>query len=184
MSIDIGHKFRVVCLSLIVSASTLSAGEVMRYHVGEQDIRRLLLLPDSEVRVSLPMITSGVNAPQLRVLAIAHLGREVQVRIRCQRRTDCGDFFVALQFTGTRQAQEFLQSYAITVARHETPTKIAIKAGTCVELHIASRTVSLKIKVSALQSGRAGQTIRVRDELTRRIYSGYVESGGGLRADL
>ena len=106
------------------------------------------------------------------------------IHLRCKPRSACGDFFVFVRFATAREALAALGALQNADQSKSVPLPKVIRAGTQVSLLLQGHKMILRLVVKALNSGAIGESIRVRDEETRRIYlavvSGPLEAKGAL----
>lgn len=135
------------------------------------------------------MLTAAVAttpAPALTVRSVERWSEQrMLVRMECEVRQECLPFFVALGKSPEMFSEAAVPPVPISRAAgdagHRSPV---VQSGSPATLLLEDDRVHIRIPVICLESGAAGQTIRVRGKENRLIYSAQVLAGTLLKGRL
>jgi hypothetical protein len=179
-----------VCLALSLIASA-DIGE--RHAIFAAQVEKFLAGGDvdagSRYRLAMPEVLSTVEEPVLRLEGKSVAGSKLVLRVACSAAAQCLPFYVELRFASSPAAAVFSSRLEVTEHRRTLRAKarppVLVHGGALAKLEVVvSRDVKLYFYVRCLQSGAAGETVRVRDDKTRRNYLAQVIDQGKLRTEL
>jgi hypothetical protein len=155
------------------------------HRITTADVVTSLKLDAGSVRITMPYVVSRGAHPSLRLMSQQGHERRVLARIGCERAMDCLPFYAEIEFPSSVEAEQFsTQTHTVSTVPRRRPDTPIVRGGSIAELEIRVRAIRLLLHVRCLQSGAAGDTIRVLDESTKRIYRAKVIDQNHLRADL
>jgi hypothetical protein len=105
--------------------------------------------------------------------------RVLQIRLRCEERTMCPSFWVAVS---TKQPPHPLSTTAPPVESTQSP--VLVRVGQRVMLIFEDPPLRMQLLVTCLQSGSLGKQVRAMDSSTHRVFQAEVTGAGTLMAHL
>ena len=134
-------------------------------------------------------VTAASAAPGLEVQSMEPWGiRRMRVRLTCGASEQCLPFFVAVRFgnEGATQPDSAASDRPPLAALPAAtdPSSFAVRSGAKATLLLDSGHVHIRLIVVCLESGAAGQTIRVSSIDHRQTYRAKVVGDAVLRASL
>jgi hypothetical protein len=132
--------------------------------------------------IHVPRLKLGSSA-QLVLGPATVMNTNVAVRLRCRARKECGEMIATIQYGSEKEAKEAAARLTKTSATGAKLMPMLIRAGTRVELILADRRMTLRLRVEALSSGGCGQRIRVRDRQSKRIYAAVITGPAEVRGE-
>ena len=176
-------KLFLIC-TLVTWCARPARADVFPLNV--QRVSQALGLDGFGAGLIVPRVSSRVREPGLKVTRTQIVNRAVYLRAECVPVTDCPPFYVRMSFDSRLSADEFSRRFRITRTETHGPsrsTPVLVRRGELATLHIVRRSVSLHLMVHALQSGRLGEPVRVRDEVTRTEYLARIIGSREVRAE-
>jgi hypothetical protein len=172
-------------LAVNVAAAVCAAATAPgRSEITTEDVASALRkagLPVSAPQVSLLSdISASSQNPALTVESIGQWNDGgIRARVACTQRTQCLPFFVSVR--GVEKQAEAVKE----PAQGKAPARdVVIRSGATATLLIDSQRVHISVPVVSLESGAVGQTIRVTERESRKIYRAQVIDGTKLRTKL
>ncbi len=143
--------------------------------------------PDQVTLLSEIVATSG--SPTLRVQSIVPWGeRRMRVRLDCITREECLPFYVSVRSKAESGAMTVIassdQQSSIIARTSDKPSVSSIRAGSRATLLLDRGHVHIRLSVICLESGSAGQKIRVESKDPRQTFVADVVDGRTLRGRL
>ncbi len=177
------------CLVIAAVASCSALAASARYPISKQQVAAAV--SDMGVEVAPEQVTfladvvASTGAPRLTVQSMQRWGNQKMVaRLQCESSDQCLPFFVSLKMSpGTEASSKPVPTYAPAVA---TPVakRYVVKSGTPATLMLEGQRVHIRLAVICLESGAAGQTIRVTDRDHKIFFHAQVVDGGLLQGRL
>jgi hypothetical protein len=133
-------------------------------------------------------VTARTSTPGLQVESMERWGGDrIKVRLNCSDPSACLPFFVAVRSSplGTLLPVAATQrsSAAMSPPRPDANSMV-VRSGAPVILLLDGGRVHIRLSVVCLESGAAGQTIRVASKDHRQTYTAVVVDGSTVRASL
>jgi hypothetical protein len=133
-------------------------------------------------------VTARTGSPGLQVESMERWGDDrIKVRLNCSDRSACLPFFVAIrsspQSTLLPVAAMQRSSAAMSPPRTDV-SPIVVRSGAPVILLLDGGRIHIRLSVVCLESGAAGQTIRVASKDHHQTYTAVVVDGSTVRASL
>jgi hypothetical protein len=196
-------RFAGHALTVFITVSAIAEGRPPRFLVTSAQIMTAMQsrqLPTEGVEVKMPAtITSSVAGPSLEIQSIVLLNaRTAQIKMTCRNHADCLPFYVSASWpeesavpaiqTSTLRAASSAQ--AGTVQEQQPSAKAsgskpdalkteepqAIHAGNTVMLLMDQNRVHIRVKVICLESGAAGDKVRVTTPDHKQAYVAEIVS--------
>jgi hypothetical protein len=133
-------------------------------------------------------VTARISAPGLQVESMERWGdARMKVRLNCSDPSACLPFIVAVrwspQSTLLPVAATQRSSAAMTAPRPDVSSTV-VRSGAPVILLLDGGRVHIRLSAVCLESGAAGQAIRVVSKDHRQTYTAVVVDGSTVRASL
>jgi len=187
-------RYKAILSWMILAAAASSASAATgHYAISTDEIAATIGrfgMQITPAQVTLLSVVVATNpAPRLTVRSIQPWGSQrMMARLECESREQCLPFFVGLQVGTGSDGQS-----AGTSSNHATNSipismtgsrNYVVRSGAPATLQLDSERVHIRISVICLESGAAGQTIRVTGKDRRLVYSARVIDGGHLQGRL
>jgi hypothetical protein len=181
------EKAFLLCMVIAVSASPALAASP-RYPINTQQVAAavsstgMAVAPEQVTLLS--DVVSSTSAPHLTVRSMQRWGNQkMMARLECESSDQCLPFFVSLKMgpetQGGSVVQPPLPAVVSSTARH-----YVVKSGTPATLLLEGQRVHIRLSVICLESGAAGQIIRVTDRDRKVFFKAQVVDGGLLQGRL
>ncbi|MGA9669758.1 MAG: hypothetical protein WBQ94_11140 [Terracidiphilus sp.] len=134
-------------------------------------------------------VSASTGAPNLKVQSMEPWGdRRLKVRMDCASHQECLPFYVSVRCnpeTGTKTVAALTsQSSPMSPQSISDSKSFAMRAGSRATLLLDKGRVHIRISVVCLESGTAGQRIRVESKDPQKTYIAEVVNGSVLRGSL
>lgn len=169
-------------LILVVAATAPAVAAPTRYAITPAQVAAAVSGAGMQVDPSQVALLTGVVSkgpdPQLAVRSIEpQEGHRAIARLQCADHSQCLPFVVAIQLS--RQSSAAPHAVPASVISVSEPVSrpsaaVSLRQGSSAVLLLESGPVHITLPVICLQSGSAGQTIRVTDRERRQIYMAQV----------
>jgi hypothetical protein len=133
-------------------------------------------------------VTARTSTPGLQVQSMERWGdARIKVRLNCSDPSACLPFIVAVRWSPQSAllpvAATQRSPFAMPPSRPDA-SPMVVRSGTPVILLLDGGRVHIRLSVVCLESGAAGQTIRVASKDHRQTYTAVVVDGSTVRASL
>ena len=180
-----------ISANLLILASAVvahAAGVPQRTAITREQIASALsangIIVSHDQVVSLSDMTASSKAPHLQVVGVeTQSANTAHVRLKCASTDVCLPFYVLLHWQDPDQATNTLRKWQVrnpAQADNEQLPKeeIVVHRGKAVVLVLASRHARITLPVLCLQNGARGQSVRVMNRDSKRIYLATVIAPG------
>jgi Chaperone for flagella basal body P-ring formation len=168
---------RVLLLVTTTLANCLNAQSL----VSTADVQHALSLRNVLIDVrqvdALPVLPKASESAQVAVEdARAWTGSTARIRLRCRTAGECLPFVTMVTWPSESAMRNAVQSLQASTVKSKTNVsdRILVKSGAKLTLLIDGDHSQISMPVVALQSGRAGQTIRVVSSDRSHFYSAQI----------
>ena len=127
-------------------------------------------------------VVATTNRPSLQVDSVQARGdRQVRVRMSCATAQECLPFIVEVNVPWGSAPHAFTSARA---PRNRETAPIVVRSGSAATLLIDQGRIHIRLQVVCMESGAMGQTIRVQDRISKRIYLAQIADETRLRGGL
>jgi hypothetical protein len=130
-------------------------------------------------------VVASTSKPALRVESMERWGdHRMKVRLACDSNTECLPFLVAVNWSGDDAMPVRSSSSAAISPAKSASDSIVVHAGAPAILLLDGDHVHIQLPVFCLESGAAGQTVRVVSKEQRKTFTAQVFSESVLKGRL
>ncbi len=125
---------------------------------------------------------SGSGAPRLQVVSVQPQdANTANVRLKCSSTSVCLPFYVLLHWQDPEEATSSLPKWQKRDPSREerlAPDEMLVRSGKTATLVLASSNTRITMPVLCLQNGARGQSVRVMNKDSKRVYLAKVVAAG------
>lgn len=168
-----------------VAASPVFAASA-RYPINTQQVAAAVTSMGVDVAPEqvtfLAEVVATTSAPHLTVRSMQRWGNQkMMARLACESTDQCLPFFVTLKVSPGTQGGSLPAQVAPPAVVPPAVKHFVVKSGTPATLLLDGEKIHIRMAVICLESGAAGQTIRVTDRDRKVVFHAQVVDGGLLQ---
>ena len=181
-----------ISASLLILGSAVlvhAAGMPQRTAITREEIASALTanginVGHNQVEPLCDITASGSRTPHLQVVSVEPQNANVaNVRLKCRSTGVCLPFYVLLHWQDPDEAKNTLRKWQIRDQSRAHGAQLPqdemlVRSGKTATLVLASSNTRITMPVLCLQNGARGQSVRVMDKDSRRVYLAKVIAAG------
>jgi hypothetical protein len=184
-------KTGYILFGIVMVALALTAQAAVKYTISAEAVAAAMASTGISVapqQVSLlSAVVANTPSPELRVRSMEHWndGRTM-VRMECASSAECLPFFVSVRL-GSSPAGSVVLSPSSQVSsepRVQPESKYVVRVGTPATLLLDGEHVHIRLAVTCLSNGAAGETVRAETPDHEKTFIAQVAGSGILRGRL
>jgi hypothetical protein len=180
-----------ILLGIVIAALALTAQAAVKYTISAEAVAAAMA--STGINVAPPQVTllsavvANTPSPGLRVRSVERWndGRAM-VRMECASSAECLPFFVSVRLNSSPAESVVLSpsSQVSSQPRVQPESKYVVRVGTPATLLLDGEHVHIRLAVTCLTNGAAGETVRAETPDHQMTFSAQVAGNGILRGRL
>lgn len=181
-----------ILAGVTVVALAFGAQAATRYTISAEEVASAMTSNGISVAPAQVTLLSAVVAstpsPRLRVRSVERWsGDRAMVRMECDTAAECLPFFASVRLGSSSPAPRVASTASSAISsepRVQPESKYAVRVGTPATLLLDGDHVHIRIAVTCLSNGAAGQTVRAETPDHEKTFTAQVAGDGVLRGRL